>query len=134
MRRKIYILAITFILFTGLSLVSAFADDGSHTHTGILVDILCFDSGFAADGADMANNPEDHTVMCALMKPCISSGYTLLVQNSSGSYESFPLDAKGNKMVVKYLKKTKKKDNTLVHIKGTLKGNTIQAETIMDAM
>jgi hypothetical protein len=134
MIRKIFILTIALVLFTGLSLVSAFADEGAHTHTGILADILCVDSGFAADGADMANNPENHTVMCALMKPCIASGYTLLVKNSSGSFDSFPLDAKGNKMAVKYLKKTKNKDNILVDIKGTEKGNMIQVESIMDAM
>ncbi len=134
MKRKIFTLAVTMIIFSSLSLVSAFADEGIHTQTGLSADILCVDSGVAADGADMVNSPEDHTVMCALMKPCIASGYTLLVKNSSSVYDSFPLDAKGNKMNVKYLKKTKKKDNILVDIKGTVKGNTIQVESIMDAM
>jgi hypothetical protein len=106
--------------------VSVLAD----TYTGYLADIKCVEKGTAADGANMSTNPEDHTVMCALMKPCIRSGYTLLVKNASGTYDSFPLDKRGNKMAVEYLRSTKKMDNILVNINGSMAGGNIQVESI----
>jgi hypothetical protein len=67
------------------------------------------------------------------MKPCIESGYTLLVKNSSGNFDSLALDKKGNKLAVKYLKKTDKTDNIHVTITGTVMDNMIQVDRITDA-
>ena len=133
MKQKFSLMMVVLVVVMFSSMISAVAAPGAQTHTGYLADILCVDSGTAADGAIMATNPEDHTVMCALMKPCIESGYTLLVKNSSGGFDSLPLDKKGNKLAVKYLKNTDKIDNIYVTITGTLMDNVIQVDRITDA-
>ena len=99
---SLFMVALVVVMFS--SMISAVGAQGAQTYTGYLADILCVDSGTSADGANMATNPEGHTVMCALMKPCIESGYTLLIKNSSGEFDSLPLNKKGNKLAVKYLK------------------------------
>ena len=132
MKKKFSLILVTFVAVMFSSMVSTVTVSGAQTFTGYLADILCVDSGTAADGANMATNPEDHTVMCALMKPCIESGYTLLVKNSSGGFDSLPLDKKGNKLAVKYLKKTDKIDNIYVTITGTVMDNMIQVDRITD--
>jgi hypothetical protein len=133
MRQKLTVLAVASLLFTAFVVVSLVADTGSKTYTGYLADNLCVRSGIAADGANMATNPEKHTVACALMKPCVASGYTLLMKNPSGKFDSYPLDDKGNTLAVSYLKKTKKTDNILVTISGTMKDNMLQVKSIEDA-
>lgn len=135
MRHKILILSFLLLVLAASFSISAFA--GSRAYTGYLADNLCVESGVAADGADMATNPGDHTVGCALMKPCIESGYTLLIENSSGTFDSLPLDDKGNRKAVRYLKKLEragKEDNILVSISGTVRDNKLQVERIEDAM
>jgi len=133
MKKKFALIMAAFVVVVFSTMISAAAATGAQTYTGYMADILCVDSGTAADGANMATNPENHTVMCALMKPCIKSGYTLLVKNSSGSFDSLPLDKKGNKLAVKYLKNTDKTDNIYVNITGTMMNNMIQVDGITDA-
>ena len=41
--------------------------------------------------------------MCALMEPCIDSGYSVLVKNESGGFDAYKLDRKGNRMAVEFL-------------------------------
>ena len=133
MKQKISLIMVAFVFVMFFSMFSAVAVQGAQTYIGYLADILCVDSGTAADGANMAMNPQDHTVMCALMKPCIKSGYTLLVKNPSGGFDSLPLNKKGNKLAVKYLKNTDKTDNIYVTITGTMMDNMIQVDGITDA-
>jgi len=132
MKHRMTILMAAVIVFMGMGAASVLAEWDSQTYTGYLADLLCVNSGFAADGANMATNPEKHTVYCALMKPCIASGYTLLVKNSAGGFDSYPLDDRGNQLAVKYLRKTQKKDNILVRIKGSMVNNTINVEGIQE--
>ncbi len=132
MKHKILILMAAVIVFIGMGTASILAECGSKTYTGYLADLLCVNSGFAADGANMATNPEKHTVYCALMEPCIASGYTLLVKNSAGGFDSYHLDDRGNRLAVNYLRKTQKKDNILVRIKGSMENNTINVESIQE--
>jgi hypothetical protein len=47
-------------------------------YEGILADRLCVDSRIASDGSDMLIGPQEHTVSCLLMPPCVDSGFTLL--------------------------------------------------------
>ena len=134
MKNKLFILLIGFITLFGLVALSVPAVTESDTYTGYLVDTLCWDAGTGADDSNVKTNPEDHTVMCALMKPCIQSGYSLLVKNSSGVYEAHTLDKKGNRMAVKYLKNLHKTKDVRVDIKGTWDGDVLKVESIMDVM
>jgi hypothetical protein len=131
MKRKISILSAAVLLIAMVSAASAFAAD--ETFTGYLADNLCIESGTAADDANMKTNPEDHTVMCALMKPCIKSGYAVMVKNGSG-FDVYKLDKKGNKMAVKYLKSLGEGDNIYVTVVGNRMGDTITVKEIKKAM
>ena len=116
-----------------IAAVPVFAHDG--TWTGVVADILCIDEGFAFDGADMAKNPEKHTTKCALMKPCIDSGYAVLVENSSGGFNVYPLNAKGNKLALDYFENTGKKDDHVLTVTGTLLSDeTIEVKRLKEAM
>jgi hypothetical protein len=132
MRKKIIAAAAALLIITAFAAVSSFAD--TETFTGFLADNLCLESGTAADGANMNTNPEDHTVMCALMKPCIQSGYSVLVRNSSGGFDAIPLDKKGNRMAVKFIKGMDRNDNIYVQVTGTMKDNMLQVTAIEDAL
>lgn len=132
MRSKITTLAIALFIFTAIATIPVFSD--AETFTGYLADNLCIESGTAADGANMRTNPEDHTVMCALMEPCIKSGYAVMVKNGSGGFDVYKLDRKGNKMAVKYLENLHKQKDIYVAVTGTLEGDTIQVSEIKDAM
>ena len=133
MKHKITIVAVAVFILAALAAISLSAGTGE-TFTGYLADNLCIDSGFAADGADMKNNPEKHTVMCALMKPCIESGYSVMVKNGSGGFDTYMLDKKGNKKAVEFIKNLHREDNIYVHVTGTLKGDTLKVAEIKDAL
>jgi hypothetical protein len=132
MKRKISVIAAAILFLTMMAAASAFAAD--ETFTGYLADNLCIGSGTAADDANMKTNPEDHTVMCALMKPCVNSGYAVMVKDGSGGFNVYKLDKKGNKMAVKYLKSLGEGDNIYVNVIGTRMGDTITVKEITKAM
>lgn len=132
MRKRLFAAAAALLIFTAFAAVSALAD--TETFTGYLADNLCLESGVAGDGANMNTNPEDHTKMCALMKPCIRSGYSVLVKNSSGGFDAVPLNKKGNKMAVKFIENLHRTDNLYVHVTGMMKDGTLQVSEIEDAL
>jgi len=133
MKHKITIVAFAVIILAALGTISLYAGAGE-TFTGYLADNLCLESGTAADGANMRTNPEDHTVMCALMKPCIDSGYSVMVKNGSGGFDNYMLDKKGNKKAVEFIQNLHREDDIYVHVMGTLKGDTIKVTEIKDAL
>jgi hypothetical protein len=133
MKQKITIVAVAVFILAVLGGFSLYAGS-SQTFTGYLADNLCIEGGTAADGANMKTNPEDHTVMCALMKPCIESGYSVLVKNGSGGFDTYMLDKRGNKKAVEFLKDLHREDDIYVHVMGTLKGDTIKVTEIKDAL
>ena len=133
MKRKITIVAVAVFILAALGAVSLYAG-ASETFTGYLADNLCIESGTAADGANMRTNPEDHTVMCALMKPCIESGYSVMVKDGSGGFDNYMLDKKGNKKAVEFIKNMHREADIYVHVTGTLKGDTIKVTEIKDAL
>ncbi|UCB45765.1 MAG: hypothetical protein JSV25_16440 [Spirochaetota bacterium] len=133
MKKNIMKVAIGLIVLLSVSAIPVFAEN--KTWTGVVADNLCIQMDFAADGADMANNPEQHTTYCALMKPCIDSGYSVMVKNGSGGYDSYPLDTKGNKLALKYFENTNKKDNHILQVSGTILSNdTIKVKRIEEVM
>jgi hypothetical protein len=82
----------------------------------------------------MKTNPEDHTVMCALMKPCIDSGYAVMVKNGSGEFDVYKLDKRGNKKAEDFIRNLNREADIYVHVVGTLKGDTIRVSEIKDAL
>jgi hypothetical protein len=132
MRHKITIVTIAIFILAALGAAYLYA--GNETFTGYLADNLCIDMGKAADGANMKTNPEDHTVMCALMKPCVESGYAIMVKDGSGGFDIYKLDKKGNKKAEEYIRNLHREDNIYVHVTGTLKGDTLRVTEIKDAL
>ena len=50
------------------------------------VPILCYHrirNILPTDGANMKTNPENHSVMCALMPPCIASNYSIITNTAA---------------------------------------------------
>jgi hypothetical protein len=84
MKKKFIVITAALFIITALSAAFLFA--GNEMFTGYLADNLCIDHGVAADGANMKTNPEDHTVHCALIEPCIDSGFAVMVKNGSGEF------------------------------------------------
>lgn len=132
MKQKLVVLAAALFILTALSAAFLFA--GNEEFTGYLADNRCIDKGVSADGANMKTNPEDHTVMCALMQPCIDSGFAVMVKNGSGEFDVYKLDKKGNKMAVEFLEELDRGDDINVQITGSLKAGRIMVKEINDAM
>ena len=133
MKHKITIVSIAVLMLAAVAAISLYAESGEK-FTGYLADNLCLEGGTAADGANMRTNPEDHTVMCALMKPCIDSGYSVLVKNGSGGFDTYMLDRRGNRKAEAFIRELHREDDIYVHVMGTLKGDTIRVSEIKDAL
>ena len=133
MKHKITIVTVALIILAVVGATSLYAG-GSEKFTGYLADNMCIMAGTAADGANMKTNPEDHTVMCALMKPCVESGYAVMVKNGSGGFDTYKLDSRGNKKAEAFIRDLHREDNIYVHVTGTLKGDTLRVSEIKDAL
>jgi hypothetical protein len=132
MKQRLIVFSAALFIITALSAAFLFAGDG--TFTGYLADNLCIDKGIAADGTNMMTNPENHTLHCALYGPCVESGYSVMVKNDSGGFDSYKLDRKGNGLAVEFLNGFDKEDDIKVQITGSLKAGRIRVKEIMDAM
>ncbi len=133
MKHKITIVAVAILILAALGAVSLYAGM-DETFTGYLADNLCIESGTAADGANMRTNPEDHTVMCALMKPCIESGYAVMVKNGMGEFDVYKLDRRGNKKAEDFIRSLHREADIYVNVVGTLRGDTLRVKEITDAL
>lgn len=109
-------------------------DDGSFS--GYLADILCWELKVGIDGADMINAPETHTVHCMRdIGDCIDSGFGVLEQPASGSgpYSlKYTFDQAGNAMALDLLKKTRKRNDYIVSVKGDVSGGKIAVTEIVE--
>jgi hypothetical protein len=81
------------------------------TVTGIIADIFCVDRVLALDGANMIQNPDDHTIHCLILDQCIPGGFTILEEPRGARYSSlvtygpmYNLSAVGNQKVVDWAK------------------------------
>ena len=107
---------------------------GSQDHVGFLADVRCGNNGESAGGFNLITNPEKHTVVCMKMRPCKASGYGLYIKDGeSGKYVFYKFDEKGTELSKGLLKNTKKADNMLIKVKGTLDKDTIVVENIIEA-
>ena len=131
MKTKFIAIAVTIFVVALLSTALVFAADGK-TYKGWVVDQLCASKGIAADKTDLKTSPQNHTVMCALMPPCIASGYGIYVDKGDGSFEYYKLDKKGSDLALGILKNETKKDHVQLEVNGTLKGDTFQVKTLKE--
>eukprot|EP00286_Rhodomonas_abbreviata_P007717 CAMPEP_0181329128 /NCGR_PEP_ID=MMETSP1101-20121128/23133_1 /TAXON_ID=46948 /ORGANISM="Rhodomonas abbreviata, Strain Caron Lab Isolate" /LENGTH=315 /DNA_ID=CAMNT_0023438161 /DNA_START=17 /DNA_END=961 /DNA_ORIENTATION=+ len=113
------------------------------THTGFLVDKLCWekDGHVAIDGSKLGTEPHTHTVHCLWEVPaCRDSGYVLLekVSNADGTFQyelKYELDAAGNANAVALLKAIFDDEggdaaNIQVSATGKLEGTTLMDATL----
>jgi hypothetical protein len=108
----------------------------TQTYSGVMVDNLCISKGKGIDGTDLSGDgaqPAKHSVRCLKMPPCTSSGFSIYVEKSSGGFDIYKLDKMGNDLAAKLLKKTKKTDNYVVSVAGTLSGDVLTVDSIKEA-
>jgi hypothetical protein len=137
MRTKILKIAAAVFAITLLATALVFAGGmKGTTYKGWLADQLCAGApdGISADGVDLKVSPEQHSLKCALMPPCIASGYGIYMQENGGGFAYYKFDKKGSSLAEKYLKKTTKQDRIGVEVTGTMKGDTIRVKTLSEAM
>ena len=93
----------------------------------------CFSpNSVAADGTDLKANPELHSLKCALMPPCVASGFGVYVQGNDGSYGFYKFDKKGSKLAEDLLRKTSKENYIEVEAKGSLRGGILRVSSLKE--
>ncbi|HYN84222.1 MAG TPA: hypothetical protein VER32_03150 [Pyrinomonadaceae bacterium] len=88
--------------------------------TGFVVDVMC-DTGKDVDA-------KRHKVSCALMPDCEKTGFAVVSKDTS-----YKLDAEGNRRVLEMLKATKIKQGFAVTVEGTLVGDVLHADSVIEA-
>ena len=129
MKRIKHLLIVGIIAIVALSGTALFAEQ---TLEGYVVDVMCTQTpdGIAADGSDLNKDPGDHSVKCALMKPCIESGYGVFVSNGNGGWDFYTFDKRGSKKALKLIQNTSKEDHVMVRVSGDVMGDTIKVKSI----
>lgn len=99
------------------------------TYKGFLADKMC-GSGFTktGDAKTASAKAKKHTKDCALEENCKASGYGLII---GGKFHKF--DDAGDKLALEYLNKTKRENNLVVKVKGTMDGDMINVASLKDA-
>jgi hypothetical protein len=102
---------------------------GDQTYKGYLTDTMC-GTGFtkSGDAKKATEKARKHTKDCALEENCKASGYGLVI---GAKFHKFN-DA-GDKLALEYLNKTKKENNLIVQVKGTMDGDMINVASLKDA-
>ena len=81
----------------------------TQTYSGVMVDNLCISKGKGFDDV------------------------SIYVKKSSGGFDIYKLDKKGNDLAAQLLKNTKKTDNYVVSMTGTLSGDVLIVDSIKEA-
>ena len=117
-----------FALFVACALALGLAAQTKKTVKlrGYLLDNMCAE-GHAAD--DLVDEARSHMVSCALIESCIKSGYAVVVPEESKVYK---LDERGSKGALQLLKKTRVRQGMYVEVEGTLEGDTVRVERIVE--
>jgi hypothetical protein len=90
--------------------------------TGWLIEKSC-------SGTD---DPAKHTKECCLMKDCAASGYGITLKQPDGSFKFYKFDQKGHNLAAVYLKKTNKKDNLTISVKGVWDGDILKVTSFAE--
>jgi hypothetical protein len=115
------LLLVTVLVSTALAVAAREGKDVKMS--GYIIDNAC--------GTKNANDPDkikNHTKGCALMPPCVKSGYALY---SDGKL--YKLDKSGNSKVEALLKDSKKEKGIQVNVEGTLDGDVIQVKSLSES-
>ncbi|HYP53680.1 MAG TPA: hypothetical protein VEQ42_09070 [Pyrinomonadaceae bacterium] len=125
MRRRVLALAVALAL--GAGLYAQTAAKKTVKLSGYLLDAMCA-TGHDAD--DLVEEVRQHAVSCALMESCVKSGFVVVVPEEAKVYK---LDEKSRKMTVQVLKNTRVRQGMYVEVEGTLEGDTVRVERIVEA-
>jgi len=137
MKTKILVVAVVVTVFALMSAGLLLARDTKEmTYSGWLVDQLCADApnSIAADGVDLKVNPELHSLQCALMPPCVASGYGIYIENGSGTYDYIRFNRNGSELAEEYLRSISKENRIAVEVTGRRIGDTIRVKTLSEAV
>lgn len=101
---------------------------GEKSYKGYLADKMC-GSGFtkSGDAKTASTKAKKHTKDCALEDNCKASGYGLII---GAKFHKFN-DA-GDKLALEYLNKTKRENNLVVEVKGTMDGDNLNVVSLKD--
>jgi hypothetical protein len=113
MKRTLTILA--------MAAISAVAASAAEIE-GIVIDVAC--STDTLKGGQAA--AQQHDKDCALMAPCVKSGYG--VMTSDNKFIKF--DAAGNEKMLAALKATDKKDNLKIKVSGDVSGDSMTVTSV----
>jgi len=83
---------------------------------------------------DLKVNPELHSLQCALMPPCVASGYGIYIENESGTYDYIKLNKNGSQLAEEYLRNISKENRIAVEVTGIKRGETIRVKTLSESM
>jgi hypothetical protein len=122
-RKTIYSFAALIVALSFAAIITA--QDKSVSLTGYVVDKAC--SAGASKKADPMAAAAGHTKKCALMDPCLKSGYGVF---ADGKYYEF--DAKGNELTKSLLDSTSKDKGIKVKVDGKLSGNQLAVTSISE--
>jgi hypothetical protein len=132
------IVAAVVVVLGGVLAIVLTSCGGPQTFTGYLICQKCGLAGTCVSSneaapLDLTANPEKHTVRCDRMADCIVSGYGIAVKQPDGKYKYYRFDSAGSTLALdNVIYVTKKADNLLVEVKGKLKGNTIEVQSIVE--
>ena len=87
-------------------------------------------NGFLVD--NMCATPHDteakkHKTSCSLMEACVKSGYAVVSKDTV-----YKLDEKGNELALAVLKETKTKQGVAVAVEGTLIGDVLNVDSLIE--
>ncbi|HEX8178516.1 MAG TPA: hypothetical protein VF525_03130 [Pyrinomonadaceae bacterium] len=109
-----------------LCAVALYAQDKKNVKlTGYLIDNMC--ASHHAEDADFAEEVKGHSVKCALMPGCESSGFAVVADG-----KLYKFDDAGNKSATELLHSTKTKKGMQVAVEGTLEGDTLHVAKLSE--
>ncbi|HBE77296.1 MAG TPA: hypothetical protein DDW65_05880 [Firmicutes bacterium] len=113
------------------------AKDTAQIYNGYLVCQMCACAphGKAADGVNVLQHPELHTVSCLKMPACTASGFGIFVKTQAGHCQFLKFDQHGSQLALKdIVSKTAKTDHLSVEVTGRLQNQnkTLQVEQIIE--
>ena len=91
--------------------------------TGYLIDNACADSA-----KELATRAKGHTVSCALMDSCETSGYSVVTDDN----KRYKLAEKGNSVATELLRNTKTTKGVKVAVEGTYNGDVVDVTKLTE--
>jgi hypothetical protein len=119
---KTLVLTSAMVLALAIAAGPGYAQAGTQTVTGHLVDVMCA-TKHAGEGAKYGAT---HDKSCLLMDGCVKSGYSVLTADN----KVVKLDAKGSAMALELIRKTAREKDWKVTVNGSLAGDTIVVSSL----